>query len=105
MFRGYRGRRRRIKDYVGRVPLTHHMMFATGRTSRPALRGTPLIKVSKSCPWPSGASVTNSAACLRISAASNVAQRLSEAVDSMLLIYGVVPKKFFKQNLAYWGAK
>jgi hypothetical protein len=24
---------------------------------------------------------------------------------SMLLIYGVVPKKFFKQNPAYWGAK
>jgi hypothetical protein len=38
---GDRGRRQLIKDYVGRVPLTHHMMFATGRTSRPALRGTP----------------------------------------------------------------
>jgi hypothetical protein len=25
--------------------------------------------------------------------------------DPMLLIYGVVPKKFFKQNPAYWGAK
>ena len=31
--------------------------------------------------------------------------RVAEAVDSMLLIYGVVPKKFFKQNSAYWGAK
>ena len=31
--------------------------------------------------------------------------RVAEAVDSMLLIYGVVPKKFFKQNPAYWGAK
>ena len=30
--------------------------------------------------------------------------RVAEAVDSMLLIYGVVPKKFFKQNPAYWGA-
>jgi hypothetical protein len=41
--RGRRGVLRRIKGYVGRVPLTHHMMFGTGRTSRPALRGTPLI--------------------------------------------------------------
>jgi hypothetical protein len=29
-----RGRRRRIKDYVGRVPLTHHMMFATGKNEQ-----------------------------------------------------------------------
>jgi hypothetical protein len=26
-------------------------------------------------------------------------------VDSMLLIYGAVPKKLFKQNPTYWGAK
>ena len=31
--------------------------------------------------------------------------RVAEAVDLMLLIYGVVPKKFFKQTPAYWGAK
>jgi len=27
---------------------------------------------------------------------------VAEAVDSVQLIYGVVPKKFFKQNPAYW---
>ena len=26
-----------------------------------------------------------------------------EAVDSVLLIYGVIPKKFFKNNPAYWS--
>jgi acetamidase/formamidase len=31
--------------------------------------------------------------------------RVAEAVDSMLLVYGVVPKKFFKQNSEYWGSK
>jgi len=28
--------------------------------------------------------------------------RVAEAVDSVQLIYGVVPKKFFKNNPAYW---
>jgi acetamidase/formamidase len=31
--------------------------------------------------------------------------RVGEAVDSMQLIYGVIPKKFFKQNPPYWSAK
>jgi len=31
--------------------------------------------------------------------------RVAEAVDSMLLVYGVVPKKFFKQNSKYWGSE
>ena len=31
--------------------------------------------------------------------------RVAEAVDSMLLVYGVVPKKFFKQNSEYWGSQ
>jgi acetamidase/formamidase len=29
--------------------------------------------------------------------------RVAEAVDSVLLIYGVIPKKFFKNNPAYWS--
>jgi acetamidase/formamidase len=31
--------------------------------------------------------------------------RVAEAVDSVQLIYGVVPKKFFKQNPPYWTNK
>jgi acetamidase/formamidase len=31
--------------------------------------------------------------------------RVGEAVDSTLLIYGVIPKKFFKNNPAYWSDK
>jgi acetamidase/formamidase len=31
--------------------------------------------------------------------------RVAEAVDSVQLIYGIIPKKFFKQNPAYWAAK
>jgi len=31
--------------------------------------------------------------------------RVAEAVDSMLMIYGVVPKKIFKQNSEYWRSK
>jgi acetamidase/formamidase len=31
--------------------------------------------------------------------------RVGEAVDSTLLIYGVIPKKFFKQNPVYWSTK
>jgi hypothetical protein len=26
-------------------------------------------------------------------------------VDSVQLIYGIIPKKFFKQNPEYWAAK
>ena len=31
--------------------------------------------------------------------------KVAEAVDSVQLIYGTVPKKFFKEKPAYWGAK
>jgi acetamidase/formamidase len=31
--------------------------------------------------------------------------RVAEAVDSVQLIYGTVPKKFFKEKAAYWGSK
>jgi acetamidase/formamidase len=31
--------------------------------------------------------------------------RVGEAVDSMQLIYGTIPKKFFKQNPAYWSSR
>src|SRR5262249_14859811 len=31
--------------------------------------------------------------------------RVAEAVDSMLLVYGVVPKRDFKQNPEYWGGR
>jgi acetamidase/formamidase len=31
--------------------------------------------------------------------------KVAEAVDSVQLIYGTVPKRFFKQNPAYWGSK
>jgi acetamidase/formamidase len=31
--------------------------------------------------------------------------RVAEAVDSVQLIYGVVPKKFFKNNPAYWAGR
>jgi len=31
--------------------------------------------------------------------------RVAEAVDSVQLIYGIVPKKFFKQNSSYWTNK
>jgi acetamidase/formamidase len=31
--------------------------------------------------------------------------KVAEAVDSVQLIYGTVPKKFFKQNPAYWGSR
>jgi acetamidase/formamidase len=31
--------------------------------------------------------------------------RVAEAVDSVQLIYGVVPKKFFKNDPAYWSSK
>ena len=31
--------------------------------------------------------------------------RVGEAVDSMLMVYGVVPKKFFKQTPEYWRSK
>jgi acetamidase/formamidase len=31
--------------------------------------------------------------------------RVAEAVDSVQLIYGVVPKRFFKQNPGYWTNK
>ena len=31
--------------------------------------------------------------------------RVAEAVDSVQLIYGVVPKKFFKNNPTYWSSK
>ena len=31
--------------------------------------------------------------------------RVAEAVDSVQLIYAIVPKKFFKQNPAYWANK
>ena len=31
--------------------------------------------------------------------------RVAEAVDSVQLIYAIVPKKFFKQNPAYWGVE
>jgi acetamidase/formamidase len=31
--------------------------------------------------------------------------RVAEAVDSVQLIYGVVPKKFFKNNPAYWASR
>jgi acetamidase/formamidase len=31
--------------------------------------------------------------------------RIAEAVDSMQLIYGTIPKKFFKRNPAYWANK
>jgi len=31
--------------------------------------------------------------------------KVAEAVDSVQLIYGTVPKKFFKQNPAYWTSK
>jgi len=31
--------------------------------------------------------------------------RVGEAVDSVQLIYGTIPKKFFKQNPAYWSNK
>jgi len=31
--------------------------------------------------------------------------RVAEAVDSVQLIYGVIPKKFFKQNPEYWTGK
>ena len=31
--------------------------------------------------------------------------RVAEAVDSVQLIYGTIPKKFFKQNPDYWANK
>jgi acetamidase/formamidase len=31
--------------------------------------------------------------------------KVAEAVDSVQLIYGTVPKKFFKEKPAYWGSK
>ena len=31
--------------------------------------------------------------------------RVAEAVDSMLVIYGVIPKRFFKTNPAYWSSR
>jgi acetamidase/formamidase len=31
--------------------------------------------------------------------------KVAEAVDSVQIIYGTVPKKFFKENPAYWGSK
>ena len=31
--------------------------------------------------------------------------RVAEAVDSMLVIYGVIPKRFFKNNPAYWSSR
>jgi acetamidase/formamidase len=31
--------------------------------------------------------------------------RIAEAVDSVQVIYGTIPKKFFKQNPAYWANK
>jgi acetamidase/formamidase len=31
--------------------------------------------------------------------------RVAEAVDSVQLIYGTIPKKFFKQNPSYWSSK
>ena len=29
--------------------------------------------------------------------------RVAEAVDSVQIIYGTIPKKFFKQNPSYWS--
>jgi acetamidase/formamidase len=31
--------------------------------------------------------------------------RVAEAVDSVQLIYGTIPKKFFKQHPDYWANK
>ena len=31
--------------------------------------------------------------------------RVAEAVDSVQIIYGTIPKKFFKQNPSYWSSK
>ena len=31
--------------------------------------------------------------------------RIAEAVDSVQVIYATIPKKFFKQNPAYWANK
>jgi acetamidase/formamidase len=31
--------------------------------------------------------------------------RVAEAVDSVQLIYGTIPKKFFKQTPPYWSNK
>jgi hypothetical protein len=31
--------------------------------------------------------------------------RVAEAVDSVQLIYGTIPKKFFKQNPSYWSSQ
>jgi hypothetical protein len=31
--------------------------------------------------------------------------RVAEAVDSVQIIYGTIPKKFFKQNPAYWSTR
>jgi acetamidase/formamidase len=31
--------------------------------------------------------------------------RVAEAVDSVQLIYGTVPKRFFNQNASYWTSK
>jgi hypothetical protein len=30
---------------------------------------------------------------------------VAEAVDSVQLIYGTVPKRFFKEKGEYWGSK
>jgi acetamidase/formamidase len=31
--------------------------------------------------------------------------KVAEAVDSVQLIYGTVPKRFFKEKPAYWGSR
>jgi hypothetical protein len=31
--------------------------------------------------------------------------RVGEAVDSVQVIYGVIPKKYFKENPQYWSNK
>ena len=115
-----RGRRHRHRGVADRDPAIHR---AQGR-GQPACAGRARRTPPTTTPWASisistrrcrkrrrrpSPSCATGRACRRRtpmrSPASAVDFRVGEAVDAVQMVYGMIPKKLFKQNPEYWSKK